>query len=103
MSFAKKVLSIGVLSTLGVTVAASAQSVLNGAGATFPAPFYQRAFAGAASKGIRVNYQSVGSGAGVRQYVAGTVDFGATDEPMASLYRGDRSDPRQSDNVVSLR
>jgi len=82
MSFAKKVLSIGVLSTLGVTVAASAQSVLNGAGATFPAPFYQRAFAGAASKGIRVNYQSVGSGAGVRQYVAGTVDFGATDEPI---------------------
>ncbi|MFM2172641.1 MAG: phosphate transporter substrate-binding protein PstS [Cyanobacteriota bacterium] len=82
MSFAKKVLSIGVLSTLGVTAAASAQSVLNGAGATFPAPFYQRAFAGAASKGIRVNYQSVGSGAGVRQYVAGTVDFGATDEPI---------------------
>ncbi len=82
MSFAKKVLSIGVLSTLGVTAAASAQSVLNGAGATFPAPFYQRAFAGAASKGIRVNYQSVGSGAGVRQFVAGTVDFGATDEPI---------------------
>jgi phosphate transport system substrate-binding protein len=82
MSFAKKVLSIGVLSTLGVTAAASAQSVLNGAGATFPAPFYQRAFAGAASKGIKVNYQSVGSGAGVRQYVAGTVDFGATDEPI---------------------
>jgi phosphate transport system substrate-binding protein len=82
MSFAKKVLSIGVLSTLGVTAAASAQSVLNGAGATFPAPFYQRAFAGAASKGIKVNYQSVGSGAGVRQFVAGTVDFGATDEPI---------------------
>ena len=82
MSFAKKVLSIGVLSTLGVTAAASAQSVLNGAGATFPAPFYQRAFAGAASKGIKVNYQSVGSGAGVRQYVAGTVDFGASDEPI---------------------
>ena len=82
MSFAKKVLSIGVLSTLGVTAAASAQSVLNGAGATFPAPFYQRAFAGAAAKGIKVNYQSVGSGAGVRQYVAGTVDFGATDEPI---------------------
>ena len=82
MSFAKKVLSIGVLSTLGVAAAASAQSVINGAGASFPAPFYQRAFAGAASKGVKVNYQSVGSGAGVRQYVAGTVDFGATDEPI---------------------
>ena len=82
MSFAKKVLSIGVLSTLGVAAAASAQSVINGAGASFPAPFYQRAFAGAASKGVKVNYQSVGSGAGVRQYVAGTVDLGATDEPI---------------------
>ena len=82
MSFAKKVLSIGVLSTLGVAAADSAQSVINGAGASFPAPFYQRAFAGAASKGVKVNYQSVGSGAGVRQYVAGTVDFGATDEPI---------------------
>ena len=82
MSFAKKVLSIGVLSTLGVAAAASAQSVINGAGASFPAPFYQRAFAGAASKGVKVNYQSVGSGAGVRQYVAGTVDFGARDEPI---------------------
>ena len=82
MSFAKKVLSIGVLSTLGVAAAASAQSVINGAGASLPAPFYQRAFAGAASKGVKVNYQSVGSGAGVRQYVAGTVDLGATDEPI---------------------
>ena len=82
MSFAKKALCFGILSSLGVTAAATAQSVLNGAGATFPAPFYQRAFAGAASKGIKVNYQSVGSGAGVRQFIAGTVDFGATDEPI---------------------
>ena len=86
MSFAQKALSVGVLTSLSVGAAASltatAQTAINGAGATFPAPFYQRAFAGAASKGILVNYQSVGSGAGVRQYVAGTVDFGATDEPI---------------------
>ncbi|MFZ9568300.1 MAG: substrate-binding domain-containing protein, partial [Vulcanococcus sp.] len=82
MSFAKKVLSIGILSTFGVAASASAQSAINGAGASFPAPFYQRAFAGAAAKGIKVNYQSVGSGAGVRQFVAGSVDFGATDEPI---------------------
>ncbi len=82
MSFAKKALCIGVLSTLGVAAAASAQGALSGAGASFPAPFYQRAFAGLASKGVRVNYQSVGSGAGVRQFVAGTVDFGASDEPI---------------------
>ena len=82
MTFAKKALIFGTLAALGAGATASAQSTLNGAGATFPAPFYQRAFAGLASQGVRVNYQSVGSGAGVRQYVAGTVDFGATDEPI---------------------
>ena len=82
MTFAKKALSIGILSTLGVAGAAIAQTAINGAGASFPAPFYQRAFAGAAGLGIKVNYQSVGSGAGVRQFVAGSVDFGATDEPI---------------------
>ena len=62
-----------------------AAPTLNGAGATFPAPIYQRWFADyASSTGERVNYQSVGSGAGVRQYIAGTVDFGATDEPISS-------------------
>lgn len=82
MTFARKALIIGTAAAIAAGAAASAQSTLNGAGATFPAPFYQAAFAGAAQKGIRVNYQSVGSGAGVRQYVAGTVDFGATDEPI---------------------
>jgi len=82
MTFAKKALIVGTAAAIAGGAAASAQSTLNGAGASFPAPFYQAAFAGAASKGIRVNYQSVGSGAGVRQYVAGTVDFGATDEPI---------------------
>ncbi len=63
--------------------AALAGPALNGAGATFPAPIYQRWFQDyAASSGNRVNYQSVGSGAGVRQFIAGTVDFGASDEPI---------------------
>jgi phosphate transport system substrate-binding protein len=82
MTFVKKALAIGTLATLGIAASASAQNTLNGAGATFPAPFYQRAFAALAGQGIQVNYQSVGSGAGVRQFVAGTVDFGATDEPI---------------------
>ena len=82
MTFAKKALSIGLLSGLGIAAAASAQTTLNGAGASFPAPFYQRAFAGAAGQGIMVNYQSVGSGAGVRQYIKESVDFGASDEPL---------------------
>ena len=55
-------------------------STLNGAGATFPAPLYQAWFQTYASTGgHRVNYQAVGSGAGVRQYKAKTVDFGASD------------------------
>lgn len=83
MSFIKKaLLLVGGASLAGTSFAALAQASINGAGATFPAPFYQRAFASAVSQGVRVNYQSVGSGAGVRQFVAGSVDFGATDEPI---------------------
>ena len=83
MTFAKKAFLLSGAALIGFgTTAAVANTALNGAGATFPAPFYQSAFAGLASSGIRVNYQSVGSGAGVRQFVAGTVDFGATDEPI---------------------
>ena len=82
MTFVQKALTIGTLASLGIAASASAQSTLNGAGATFPAPFYQRAFAALSGQGVQVNYQSVGSGAGVRQFVAGTVDFGATDEPI---------------------
>ncbi len=82
MTFAKKAFLFGTIAALGAGATASAQSTLSGAGASFPAPFYQRAFAGLAGKGVKVNYQSVGSGAGVRQFVAGTVDFGASDEPI---------------------
>jgi phosphate transport system substrate-binding protein len=57
---------------------------ISGAGATFPAAAYQRwAQDYAAATGNQVNYQSVGSGAGVRQFLAGSVDFGATDEQLA--------------------
>ncbi len=55
---------------------------LNAAGASFPAAIYQRWFQDMAADGVKVNYQSVGSGAGVRQFVAGTVDFAASDAPM---------------------
>ena len=74
------------LIAIGLVVApaaALAGPALNGAGATFPAPIYQRWFQDyARTSGSRVNYQSVGSGAGVRQFIAGTVDFGASDEPI---------------------
>lgn len=56
---------------------------LTGAGATFPAPLYFKWTSDYANaKGIRVNYQSIGSGGGIRQVSEGTVDFGATDGPM---------------------
>jgi phosphate transport system substrate-binding protein len=56
---------------------------LTGAGATFPYPIYGKWFdAYARATGIRINYQSIGSGGGIRQFTEGTVDFGATDGPM---------------------
>jgi phosphate transport system substrate-binding protein len=66
----------------GLTHAALAQEV-TGAGASFPAPIYAK-WADAYNKatGARINYQSVGSGAGIRQIKAKTVDFGATDAPL---------------------
>ncbi len=62
---------------------AGAQS-LTGAGATFPNPIYTKWFdAYNKATGIRINYQSIGSGGGIRQFTQGTVDFGATDGPMS--------------------
>jgi phosphate transport system substrate-binding protein len=56
---------------------------LTGAGATFPNPIYTKWFDSYAKKtGVRINYQSIGSGGGIRQFTEGTVDFGATDGPM---------------------
>ena len=58
-------------------------AVLTGAGATFPNPIYTKWFdAYARETGVRINYQSIGSGGGIRQFTEGTVDFGATDSPM---------------------
>ena len=66
----------------GDTGAGKVSDKLNAAGASFPAAIYQRWFQELAPEGLKVNYQSVGSGAGVRQFTAGTVDFGASDKPM---------------------
>lgn len=68
---------------IALPLSAFAGTTLNGAGASFPAPIYQRWFSDfSASSSARVNYQSIGSGAGIRQFIAGTVDFAATDEPI---------------------
>ncbi len=65
-------------------VAASAQN-LNGAGATFPNPIYSKWFSeySQAHPDVKINYQSIGSGGGIRQVTEGTVDFGASDGPMS--------------------
>lgn len=67
-----------------LTGAVSAQVLINGAGATFPYPVYSKWFNQYHQKfsNIQINYQSQGSGAGIRQVTEGTVDFGATDGPM---------------------
>ncbi|HEX4749050.1 MAG TPA: phosphate ABC transporter substrate-binding protein PstS [Bryobacteraceae bacterium] len=62
---------------------AVAQTQLTGAGATFPAPIYQRWFSEYASKGsVQINYQPIGSGGGIKGVNEGTVDFGASDMPL---------------------
>ncbi len=60
------------------------QTTLNGAGATFPYPIYSKWFSEyhKAHSDVQINYQSIGSGGGIRQVTAGTVDFGASDMPM---------------------
>lgn len=64
---------------------------LNGAGATFPYPIYSKWFNEyhKAHPGVEINYQSIGSGGGIRQVTAGTVDFGATDGPMTDQQLAD--------------
>jgi phosphate transport system substrate-binding protein len=59
---------------------------INGAGATFPGPFYTKAFYdyNIKNSAVIINYQAVGSGAGIQQFIKNTVDFGASDVPMAA-------------------
>ena len=60
-------------------------AILSGAGATFPYPIYSRwAYEYEKTSGVRINYQSIGSGGGIRQIRAGTVDFGASDAPLTA-------------------
>lgn len=68
----------------GARTSTSSGADLTGAGATFPYPLYSKWFSDYAAKsGVRINYQSIGSGGGIRQLSERTVDFGATDAPMS--------------------
>src|SRR5574342_504246 len=72
------------LSAVAMPSAATAQTLMNGAGATFPYPIYSKWFDEytKVDPSVRFNYQSIGSGGGIRQISERTVDFGASDGPM---------------------
>ncbi|HEU4682256.1 MAG TPA: phosphate ABC transporter substrate-binding protein PstS, partial [Gemmatimonadales bacterium] len=75
--------SLLIVSAMLSSAAPAAAQRLTGAGATFPNPIYTKWFDAYNKKtGIEINYQSIGSGGGIRQFTEGTVDFGATDGPM---------------------
>src|ERR1700732_1452807 len=73
------------LGLAGLAVAQGGTVLLNAAGATFPTPIYSKWFDvyHGAHPNVQINYQSIGSGGGIRQLQAGTVDFGASDGPMS--------------------
>ena len=78
-------LSCLVAGILGLSSVAAIAQNINGAGATFPYPIYSKWFSeySKVDPNVHINYQSIGSGGGIRQVTEGTVDFGATDGPMS--------------------
>ncbi len=81
----RKLAVIAFVLALGATAGAQDPMLVNGAGATFPYPIYSKWFDEyhKLHPNIQINYQSIGSGGGIRQLLAGTVDFGASDGPMS--------------------
>lgn len=95
------------LAALGLPVVAQGAVQLSGAGASFPAPLYQRWAVdyNKANPDVQVNYQSVGSGAGIKQFTAATVDFAAsdaamTDEEIAKVAKGAVMIPATAGSIV---
>jgi phosphate transport system substrate-binding protein len=79
----RKSLTFVVTALVCAALSAGAQKI-NGAGASFPYPIYSKWFSEYSQQhpGVQINYQSIGSGGGIRQVTSGTVDFGASDGPM---------------------
>jgi len=75
------------IAVLATAVASAQQTLINAAGATFPYPMYSKWFDGYHKKfpAFAFNYQSIGSGGGIKQVTEGTVDFGASDGPMTDV------------------
>jgi phosphate transport system substrate-binding protein len=80
----RKILAAAAALVLCASASVANAQKLNGAGATFPYPIYSKWFTeySASHGGLQINYQAIGSGAGIRQVTSGTVDFGASDGPM---------------------
>ncbi|MBU5638164.1 phosphate ABC transporter substrate-binding protein PstS [Geomonas sp. Red69] len=78
----KAFLALALVAAVGAAGEASAETLINGAGATFPYPLYSKWFSEYAKvdKSVKFNYQSIGSGGGIKQITAQTVDFGASDK-----------------------
>src|SRR5262245_64008909 len=94
-------------STSAKTGSSSEAPSLVGAGATFPAPIYQKWFADYSKQnaGVRINYQGLGSSAGVNKVLEGTVDFGASDNAMkdadiAKVSKGVQLIPATAGSIV---
>ncbi len=80
-----RLLALAVAVTTLAAVQSSAATLINGAGATFPYPLYSKWFSEYAKidPSVKFNYQSIGSGGGIKQITAQTVDFGASDKPLS--------------------
>src|SRR5712671_4182825 len=78
---------VALVAALATGVASAQQILINAAGATFPYPMYSKWFDQYHKKfpNLAFNYQSIGSGGGIKQVTAGTVDFGASDGPMNDM------------------
>jgi phosphate transport system substrate-binding protein len=79
------ILALAMAMTVAAAGPASAETLINGAGATFPYPLYSKWFSEYAKvdPSVKFNYQSIGSGGGIKQITAQTVDFGASDKPLS--------------------
>src|SRR3954469_18552981 len=85
-SFKTAVVAVSCAAMLAAGVAAQQKIQINGAGATFPYPIYSKWFSeyNKLHSNVQINYQSIGSGGGIRQISNQTVFFGATDGPMTN-------------------
>ncbi len=93
-----KRISTALLALTGLAGVVSAQTLINGGGATFPYPMYSKWFNAYKMKtGVSINYQSQGSGFGVQQITAGTIDFGASDYALTDAQLKDFHDKRGMD------